>query len=104
MIGIGAGERGGQGYRNYWKEAGYLDEMNAAETAITAGRTDEHPYIDRSLAGGLHSLRPGGPHPRREQWCYAGITTPGLDAALTRQQSDDRAHGGLCRLRAVTRT
>src|SRR5580704_17722830 len=28
-------------YRNYWKEAGYLDEMNAAEAAIAAGRTDE---------------------------------------------------------------
>jgi hypothetical protein len=43
MIGVGAGERGGQGYRNSWKEVGYLDEMNAAETAITAGRTDELP-------------------------------------------------------------
>jgi hypothetical protein len=33
-----------------------------------------YPYIDRSLAGGLH--------PRREQWRYARITTPGLGAAL----------------------
>ena len=30
-------------YRNYWKEAGYLDEINAAEAAIAAGRTDELP-------------------------------------------------------------
>ena len=39
-------------YRNYWKEAGYLDEMNAAEAAIAAGRTDESPiYLtDRWLA------------------------------------------------------
>jgi hypothetical protein len=37
MIGVGAGERGGQGSRNSWKEIGCLDKMNAAETAITAG-------------------------------------------------------------------
>ena len=30
-------------YRNYWKEAGYLDEMTAAEAAIAGGRTDELP-------------------------------------------------------------
>ena len=39
-------------YRNYWKEAGYLDEMTAAEAAIAEGRTDELPkYLsDRWLA------------------------------------------------------
>jgi hypothetical protein len=42
-------------YRKYWKEAGYLDEMNAAEAAIPAGRTDKSPiYLtDRWLADAL---------------------------------------------------
>ena len=34
-------------YRNHWKKAGHLDEMNAVEAAIAAGRTDESPiYLD----------------------------------------------------------
>jgi len=39
-------------YRNYWKEAGYLEEMTAAEAVIAEGRTDELPkYLsDRWLA------------------------------------------------------
>ncbi len=39
-------------YRNYWKEAGYEDEMNAVEAALKAGRNDEVPkYLtDRWLA------------------------------------------------------
>src|SRR5207302_10101884 len=28
-------------YRNYWKEAGYTEEMNAIEQALAAGRIDE---------------------------------------------------------------
>src|SRR3954454_667012 len=30
-------------YRNYWKEAGYGEEMDAIENAIAAGRTEEIP-------------------------------------------------------------
>src|SRR5206468_3316662 len=30
-------------YRNYWKEAGYLDEMTAVETAIAEGRAEDLP-------------------------------------------------------------
>src|SRR3954471_19146175 len=32
-------------YRNYWKEAGYLDEMTAIETAIAAGREGDLPGL-----------------------------------------------------------
>jgi alkanesulfonate monooxygenase SsuD/methylene tetrahydromethanopterin reductase-like flavin-dependent oxidoreductase (luciferase family) len=67
-------------YRNYWKEAGYLDEMNAAEAAIAAGRTDELPiYLtdrwlaDCTLYGPAARIREGV-----EQWRDAGITTPVL--------------------------
>ena len=27
-------------YRNYWKEAGYIEEMNAVEAALAADRND----------------------------------------------------------------
>lgn len=67
-------------YRNYWKEAGYRDEMNAAETAIAAGRSDQLPkYLtdrwlaDCTLYGPAASIREGV-----EQWRDAGITTPVL--------------------------
>ena len=28
-------------YRNYWKEAGYVEEMTAVETAVAEGRADQ---------------------------------------------------------------
>jgi hypothetical protein len=39
-------------YRNYWKEAGYVEEMSAIERAIAEGRSDDVPrYLtDRWLA------------------------------------------------------
>jgi hypothetical protein len=39
-------------YRNYWREAGYVDEMNAIEKAITARNFDEVPKLisDRWLS------------------------------------------------------
>ena len=39
-------------YRNYWKEAGYIDEMAAIETAIAENRRDDIPkYLpDRWIA------------------------------------------------------
>ena len=67
-------------YQNYWKEAGYLDEMNGAEAAIAAGRTDELlAYLtdrwlaDCTLYGPAARVREGV-----EQWREAGITTPVL--------------------------
>ena len=58
-------------------QVGYLDEMNAAEAAIAAGRTDELPtYLtdrwlaDCTLYGPAARVREGV-----EQWREAGITT-----------------------------
>jgi len=65
-------------YRNYWKEAGYVEEMAAIEAAITAGELDRIPDLmtDRWLAdNGLY----GSPTRVRdgiEAWFDAGITTP----------------------------
>lgn len=67
-------------YRNYWKEAGYTDEMNAIESAIADGRTDEIPrYLtdrwlaDVTLFGSAADIRDG-----IEAWCASGIRTPVL--------------------------
>ncbi len=65
-------------YRNYWKEAGYTEEMNAIEQALAAGRIDEVPrYLtdkwlaDVTLFGSAAKVRDG-----LEAWREAGIRTP----------------------------
>ena len=67
-------------YRNYWKEAGYVEEMTAIEQAIAAGRADEAPrYLtdhwlaDVTLFGPAAKVRDGV-----EAWREAGIRTPCL--------------------------
>jgi alkanesulfonate monooxygenase SsuD/methylene tetrahydromethanopterin reductase-like flavin-dependent oxidoreductase (luciferase family) len=65
-------------YRNYWKEAGYVEEMTAIEQAITAGRNDEVPnyfsdkwLADNTLFGPASRVREGV-----EAWQAAGVHTP----------------------------
>jgi len=67
-------------YRNYWRETGYAEEMNAIETAIAAGRNDEGPrYLtdrwlaDVTLFGPASKIRDGV-----AAWREAGIRTPVL--------------------------
>jgi alkanesulfonate monooxygenase SsuD/methylene tetrahydromethanopterin reductase-like flavin-dependent oxidoreductase (luciferase family) len=65
-------------YRNYWKEAGYVEEMTAAEALCAAGRAAELPQLltdkwlaDCTLYGPAARIREGV-----EEWRAAGITTP----------------------------
>ena len=65
-------------YRNYWKEAGYGEEMAAIEAAVAAGREAEIPSLmsdrwlaDATLFGPAAKVREGV-----EAWRAAGITTP----------------------------
>jgi alkanesulfonate monooxygenase SsuD/methylene tetrahydromethanopterin reductase-like flavin-dependent oxidoreductase (luciferase family) len=65
-------------YRNYWKEAGYVEEMADIERAIDAGRNDDVPnYLtdrwlaDCTLFGPAHKIRDG-----MEAWRDAGVHTP----------------------------
>ncbi|HXO01958.1 MAG TPA: LLM class flavin-dependent oxidoreductase [Stellaceae bacterium] len=65
-------------YRNYWKEAGYIEEMAAAEAAIASGRAAELPqYLtdrwlaDCTLYGPASRIRD-----EVEAWRDAGISTP----------------------------
>ena len=65
-------------YRNYWKEAGYQEEMEGIEKAINDGERDKIPYCltdkwlaDTTLFGSATQVRDGV-----EAWFDAGIKTP----------------------------
>jgi alkanesulfonate monooxygenase SsuD/methylene tetrahydromethanopterin reductase-like flavin-dependent oxidoreductase (luciferase family) len=67
-------------YRNYWKEAGYVEEMTAIEDAVSEGRLNDVPkYLpdrwlaDITLFGPAAKVREGV-----EAWRAAGIQTPVL--------------------------
>ena len=67
-------------YRNYWKEAGYVDEMAAIETAIAEGRQNDIPSLmsdkwlaDATLFGPASAVREGV-----AAWREAGVSTPVL--------------------------
>jgi alkanesulfonate monooxygenase SsuD/methylene tetrahydromethanopterin reductase-like flavin-dependent oxidoreductase (luciferase family) len=72
-------------YRNYWKEAGYVEEMAAIEAAIAAGREADIPGLmsdrwltDATLFGPAAAVREGV-----EAWCEAGVSTPILVPSST---------------------
>ncbi len=65
-------------YRNYWKEAGYVEEMAAIEKALSRGQTEELTGLmsdrwlaDVTLFGSAEEVRAGV-----EAWREAGVTTP----------------------------
>ncbi len=65
-------------YRNYWKQAGYEEEMNDVETALAAKDLDRIPQClsdrwlaDTTLFGTASEVREG-----IEAWFDAGIKTP----------------------------
>ena len=65
-------------YRNYWKEAGYVEEMEAIEKAIADGRRDDvAKYLsdkwlaDNTLFGPATKVRDGV-----AAWRAAGVHTP----------------------------
>ena len=67
-------------YRNYWKEAGYGEEMTAIERALADNRRDDIPkYLtdrwiaDNSLSGPAAKVRD-----RLAEWYAAGLNTPVL--------------------------
>jgi alkanesulfonate monooxygenase SsuD/methylene tetrahydromethanopterin reductase-like flavin-dependent oxidoreductase (luciferase family) len=65
-------------YRNYWKEAGYLEEMTAIEKALAAGERDRLASLmsdrwlsDSTLFGTKAEVMTG-----LEAWFAAGVETP----------------------------
>lgn len=72
-------------YRNYWKAAGYQEEMAAIEQALDEGRRDDVPQYmsdawlrDCTLFGSASEVREG-----LEAWFDAGVSTPILVASST---------------------
>jgi alkanesulfonate monooxygenase SsuD/methylene tetrahydromethanopterin reductase-like flavin-dependent oxidoreductase (luciferase family) len=73
-------------YRNYWKEAGYREEMEAIEAALEAGDRERIPGLmsdrwlaDCTLFGSKREVRDG-----LEAWFGAGMKTPILVPSSTR--------------------
>ena len=65
-------------YRNYWKEAGYVEEMEGIEKALADGDRDKVPHFltdkwlaDTTLFGSASHVRE-----QIEAWFDAGIKTP----------------------------
>lgn len=72
-------------YRNYWKQAGYVEEMEGIEAALAAGERDKLPSLmpdrwlqDCTLAGTAADIRDGV-----EAWREAGVSTPILVMSST---------------------
>ncbi len=67
-------------YRNYWKEAGYVDEMTAIEQAIAENRRDDIPkYLtDRWIADNTLFGLPAKVRDGLAAWQAAGVDTPVL--------------------------
>ena len=65
-------------YRNYWKEAGYVEEMEAIEKAVAAGERERIPGLlsdawlsDCTLYGSPETILEG-----LSAWYDAGVSTP----------------------------
>jgi hypothetical protein len=72
-------------YRNYWKDAGYQEEMTAVEAALAAGDSDgvlaamsDRWLSDCTLYGSVDEVRTGV-----EAWFDAGVTSPILVPSST---------------------
>ncbi|MFK7897010.1 MAG: LLM class flavin-dependent oxidoreductase [Myxococcota bacterium] len=72
-------------YRNYWKEAGYVEEMEAIEEVVAAGDLEAVPsrmsdrwLADVTLFGSADEVRDGV-----EAWREAGVSTPILVPSST---------------------
>ena len=91
-------------YRNYWKEAGYVEEMEAIETAIAEKRKADVPkYLtdawlaDCTLFGPAARVREG-----LEAWYAAGIRTPIIVPSSARRQPDEGDRGNVRHLHGLT--
>lgn len=73
-------------YRNYWKEAGYVEEMEAIEQALASGEREKIPGLmtekwlaDSTLFGPRNDVLEG-----LERWYAAGMKTPIVVPSSTR--------------------
>jgi alkanesulfonate monooxygenase SsuD/methylene tetrahydromethanopterin reductase-like flavin-dependent oxidoreductase (luciferase family) len=76
-------------YRNYWREAGYQEEMDAIEALLAAGKRDEIPNAmsnkwldDCTLSGSADRVREG-----IAAWYATGVTPIAVMSSTTGGQA-----------------
>ena len=76
-------------YRNYWKQAGYEEEMTAIEKAIAEGDRDRLPSLmtdawldDCTISGSAHAVRE-----RLEDWMSLGVQPIAVMSSTTGGQA-----------------
>ena len=76
-------------YRNYWKLAGYEEEMNAIEEAIAEGDRDRLPFLmtdawldDCTISGSAHAVRE-----RLDDWMSLGVQPIAVMSSTTGGQA-----------------
>jgi alkanesulfonate monooxygenase SsuD/methylene tetrahydromethanopterin reductase-like flavin-dependent oxidoreductase (luciferase family) len=76
-------------YRNYWKQAGYEEEMTAVEAALAAGDRDRLADLmtgtwidDCTISGSAHAVRD-----RLEQWMSLGVLPIAVMSSTTGGQA-----------------
>ena len=78
-------------YRRYWREAGYIEEMDAIEAALATGERDRLPDLmsdrwlsDVALYGRVREVRDAV-----EAWYEAGVTVLSIDPMATSGRIED---------------
>ena len=76
-------------YRNYWKQAGYEEEMNAIEEALADGDRDRLPSLmtdawldDCTISGSAHAVRE-----RLDDWMSLGVQPIAVMSSTTGGQA-----------------
>ena len=76
-------------YRNYWKQAGYEEEMNAIEKAVADGDRDRLPSLmtdawldDCTISGSAHAVRE-----RLDDWMSLGVQPIAVMSSTTGGQA-----------------
>ena len=76
-------------YRNYWKQAGYEEEMTAVEAALAAGDREGLPALmtdawidDCTISGSSHEVRD-----RLENWMSLGVLPIAVMSSTTGGQA-----------------
>jgi alkanesulfonate monooxygenase SsuD/methylene tetrahydromethanopterin reductase-like flavin-dependent oxidoreductase (luciferase family) len=76
-------------YRNYWKQAGYEDEMAAIEAALAAGDREALPALmtdawidDCTISGSAHEVRD-----RLDDWMSLGVLPIAVMSSTTGGQA-----------------
>ena len=76
-------------YRNYWKQAGYEEEMTAMEQAIAEGDRDRLPFLmtdawldDCTISGSAHDVRE-----QLEDWMSLGVQPVAVMSSTTGGQA-----------------